>query len=206
MNQERRRFDLSTHGHQISHSVVPSTMQPPALSLHTCRAFRTCRGQTCWKIDRTLKEDWNIENTEISYPGISRQATWHMARPSTLFFFLAAKSGDTRWWHPVFHYLYQDLQLRVTVAPQSRLVVSEADSCLSFIQQPFGPLSQVAKLLHPAVSRQRALPKLPSGIFHGISQEMFRQNIQKHWKNVAEDIKIEDVCWVNRLKNKKKWE
>ena len=99
MNQERRRFDLSTHGHQISHSVVPSTMQPPALSLHTCRAFRTCRGQTCW-IDRTLQEDWNIENTEISYPGISRQATWHMARPSTLFFFLAAKSGDTRWWHP----------------------------------------------------------------------------------------------------------
>ena len=86
MNQERRRFDLSTHGHQISHSVVPSTMQPPALSLHTCRAFRTCRGQTCW-IDRTLQEDWNIENTEVSYPGISRQATWHMARPSTLFFF-----------------------------------------------------------------------------------------------------------------------
>ena len=89
------------------------------------------------------------------------------------------------------------------MVPQSVLVVSEADSCLSFIQQPFGPLSQVAKLLHPAVSRQRALPKLRSGIFQGICQEMFRQNIQKHWKNVAEDIKIEDVCWVNRLKNKK---
>lgn len=65
--------------------------------------------------------------------------------------------GDT--WSPGASYLYQDLQLRVTVAAQLVLVVSEADSCLSFIQQPLGSLSQVAKLLHPAVSRQRALPK-----------------------------------------------
>ncbi len=160
--------------------------------------FRTCRGQTRWKIDRTLQEDWDIENTEISYPAISRQATgtWRDLRPC----FFCSKI-----WSEIMmilkkiikFYLYQDLQLRVTVPAQLVLVESEADSCLSFIQQPFGPLSQAAKLLHPAVSRQRALPKwyLP---------RYFPRNVPtKNSEHKCNDWKMSRRTW--RLKTLAGW-
>ena len=55
-----------------------------------------------------------------------------------------------------YHFLHPRIKMKIASPP---VLANEAEIILSFIQQLVGPLSQLAKLCHPAVATQLVLPR-----------------------------------------------